>query len=318
MRKSTMVLLAALAASGGSAFWLQDQLSAERDANAALRQRLAAVAESPKSVSAPAAPIPPQAQSPARATKVIAELRPPSSPAPQQYDFSAQQRELMKNPEYRKAMRDQRRQYFEDVYGELGKVLKLTPAQTSALCDLMADQSIELSDLQWQQPASKEDTVALRRAIEEQERKADQQLDRMLGSSSLSHLKEFQQSLGSRMEVNRLRGELAMGVEALRDDQYQLMLDIVSAEQQRRNRELQDAFAADPTSGGTFDPSVRTRFAVAANERIVDSARSILTSAQLAIIENVYRRERQQMETQDSMAKVQFEAERAARDTGGN
>lgn len=322
MRKSTIVLLAALATSCGTALWLLQQLDAERAANAALHQRLEALAQRPEAIPSPA---PAETPSPvpaatARATKVVADGRPSSPPATQQSDFSARQRELMKNPAYRKAMRDQRRQALDYTYADLGKVLNLPPEKVAAILDLLADQSVESADLQWQTPVTREEGEDLQRAIAEQERKADRQLEQLLGSSSLNQLKEFQQSISSRMEVNRLRSELAIGSEALRDDQYQPMLEIVSAENQRMNQELQDGYAAHPGAGGKFNASLRTELAVAANKRIVESARSFLSAAQIATVENLYRRQRAQMETQDAMAKVQFqfEADRARRIAGGN
>jgi hypothetical protein len=124
--------------------------------------------------------------------------------------------------------------------------------------------------------------------------------------------------MGNRMELNRLRGELSMGGETLRDEQYEPMLGIIAAEQSRMNREIQDALATEPVENPDHYASIRTGIMVAANKRIVESARSILTPAQLATIETVYRRQRLQMESMDRMTKAQFEAEQQGRENGAN
>jgi hypothetical protein len=322
MRKSTIVLLIALAASVGSACWLWGRLARERDEAAALQTRLTAlerVSETAAEIAPAVAPARQEEHPAARSTKVVAELPPTSSPATTHSDYMGRQRQLMKNPEYRKALRDQQRQYIEFSFRDLPAVLNLTPEKAAALFDLMAEQSVDSMELQWQQSASKSDGRALQRAAEGQRRKYDAETERLLGSSNMIRLQEFRETLGSRTEVNVLRNELSGGAEALREDQYGPMLDIVFAEEQRMNRELQDLYASNPLAGGRSHDSVRTDLAVAANRRIVESARSILTQSQLAAVENLYRRQQIQMESQNTMTRLQVEAAaRNTRDPGGN
>jgi hypothetical protein len=320
MRTSTVVLTAALLAGAGSVLWLRSQLATERTTSATLRARLAAaeLRTAPTALAAhESQPAESEIAATLRVTKVFAETRPTDPQAPTQNDYIARQREMLKNPQYRKAMRDQQRQQIEFSFRDLRKVLNLTPEQTAAVFDLMADNSINFTELQWQRPPTKEELRARQHASEQQQRKLDDDLERLLGASNHERLQEFQRTLVSRQEVNMLRGELSGGADPLRDDQYASMLDIVAAEQQRMSREVQEYYASS-TGTQPYD-SARTGFAVAANRRIVESARSVLSPDQLRTIEYVYNRQRQQMETQDALFRIQAEeAIRQAREPAGN
>jgi hypothetical protein len=319
MRRSNIVLLAALLASSGSALWMWQQLRAERDANSVLRGRLTALAQHSMTAAAPleaAAPAPPAATPEARTTIAVAQTAPANSPASQD-DIDTRQRRLLKDPEYLKALRVQHRQSIEFQFRQLAEILKLTPEKSAALFDLLADQSVDSAVLQWQRPATKEESRAFRSAMEERDRKAEAELEMLLGAPSMTRLREYRETIGSRMEVNRLRSELSGGAEPLRDDQFDPMLGIVVAEQQRMHRELQDYYATGPTADGTN--SIQTEFLIAANQRIVESAKSILTKAQLTAIEDMYRRQRAQMEAQDAITRIQFEEmKRSKREAGGS
>ncbi len=319
MRRSNIVLLAALLASGGSAFWMWQQLRAERDANSVLRARLAVLGQQSTT-----AVVPLQAAAPASSsatsehvTTVNAQTPPANSPASPQDDIDNRQRLMLKNPEYLKALRAQRRQTLEFQFRQLAQILKLTPEKSAALFDLLADQSIEAAVMRWQRAATEDDERALQSAMEERDRKADAELEVLLGAPNMTRLRQFRETLGSRLEVSRLRSELSGGAEPLRDDQFDPMLGIVFAEQQRMNRELQDYYNTGPTADGTH--SVQTEFAIAANQRIVESAKSILTKAQLTAVEDLYRRQRAQMEAQDTITRIQFEEmKRSKREAGGS
>jgi hypothetical protein len=319
MRRSIIVLLAALMASGGSTFWMWQQLRAERDANSVLRERLTVLGQQSTTAVAPlqAAARASSSATSERVTKVDAHTPPANLPASPQDDIDNRQLLLLKNPEYLKALRAQRRQTLEYQFRQLAQVLKLTPEKSAALFDLLADQSVEAAVMRWQSRATEGEERALRSAMEERDRKADADLETLLGASNMIRLREFRETLGSRIEVNRLRSELSGGAEPLRDDQFEPMLGIVFAEQQRMNRELQDYYTTGPTADGTH--SIQTEFAVAANQRIVESAKAILTKAQLTAIEELYRRQRAQMEAQDTITRIQFEEmKRSKREAGGS
>jgi len=322
MSKSTFVLLAGLLAGLGSTLWTWQQLRAERDANAALQVRLSEFEHRAEPVASPAPPVAsptPEGDITPRATRIVAGVQPAPAPIAQQGDFMSRQRQLMKIPEYREAMRDAQRQHIESAFRELPRILNLTPERATAVFDLMADQAIHNIDLQAQRTASKEDGRAYARAADEQSRKDDAELQKLLGASNMSRLQEFRDTFGSRVEVNTLRNELGSGPDAMRDDQYESMLGVVYAEQQRMNRELLELYATAPPGAPRSYDSGRTELALAANRRIVESARSILAPEQLATVENLYRRQRLQMETQNTMIRLQAEAAtREAREAGRN
>jgi len=322
MRNSTIVLLAALLVSLGTASWMWQQLRSERETNAALQVRLSQLEHHPEqhANAAPAITSPlPEERSDPRTTKVVAEAQSAPAAVGSRGDFMSRQRQLMSNPEYRKAMRDAQRQHIESVFRELPGILNLSPKEAAAVFDLMADQAIRSFELEEHRTATKDNGRILARAIDEQRRKDDAELQQLLGTSNMSRLQEFRDTIGSRVEVNTIRNELGTGPDALRDDQFDSMLGIVYSEQQRMNRELQELYATPPADGSRTYDSSRTELAVTANRRIVESARSILSGAQLTAIENLYRRQRLQMETRDTMIRLSSEVTaRDARAAGGN
>lgn len=137
----------------------------------------------------------------------------------------------------------------------------------------------------------------------------DAELANLLGPSNMIRLNEYRSSLQSRSEVDSVRNELARGPEPMREDQVDPMVTLVNTEVQRMNQELRDVGSANTGVSG-MDPVIngrRTQIVVATNQRILDGSRSILTSTQSAGLDQLYRRQRQQMESQDEMTRLQVE-----------
>jgi hypothetical protein len=320
MRKLNLVLFVALVTSAGFVLHLSRQLNVERVLNSDLRSQLSARTAAPTLEAAPAAAetaVPSEPVTQPRATKVIAEQAPSPATPLKPLDYWSNRRELLKDPEYRTAFREQQRQQIEFLFRDLPAMLKLTPEQATAVFDLMAEQAARQIELHVQQPAGKQGGRAQARAIEERQKADDAEMRKLLGASNMARMEEYRDTLSSRSELNMVRSELAHGPTALREDQFQPMLDIIIAEEQRMSRELQEAYAADPALGSQPIDTTRTKLAIAANQRIVDSARSVLSQDQLQLLQTIYRRQQRQMETQNNLMRIQAEAmARAAREGG--
>lgn len=312
MRKSIVVLCGVSVASVSASIWLWSQWQHERSENAGRHEHVT-------TLNCP--DLPPD--SPAAAQALTG---PSLAPAPRgtngsQADAAAGsfargfpgefQQRLQKNPEFRKAMRVIQRLEIEQTFRDLPRALGLSPEQANALFDLMSDQSLKAMDTQWQKPMDGKSRMS---AYEKMRDQNDAELANLLGPSNMIRLNEFRSSLQSRGEVDSVRNELARGPEPMREDQADAMVAVVSAEVQRMNQELRDL--GSPYAGGeNFDPNIsgrRTQIVVATNQRILDNSRSILTSTQSAGLEQLYRRQRQQMEAQDQMARLQAETAQAA------
>jgi hypothetical protein len=86
----------------------------------------------------------------------------------------------------------------------------------------------------------------------------------------------------------------------------QPLFEVVYAEQKRLQQEWNDLSASGIS--GSKQSAKRSEAAIAANDRIVDAASSLLTGAQLAALREMYRRQKAQMESQDEMNRLMTEA----------
>lgn len=308
MNKST-VLTIALAGTSATSLWLWHQWRAEQSANLELRARVATLEQArrdapvgPPLVANSAPPAPNVSTSVVESTTTTSSVTaPPRRPG-------EGRQTLMRNPEYRAALRKQQLQEIENAFHDLPRVLNLSPEQAARLFELMADQGIENLELQWGWPASGKQGQSVETAIRELKTKHDAQLGELVGERNLTTLKEYRSTLGSRQEVDALRGELARTSEPLRDDQVDPMIAVVYAEEQRMNQELKERTAPQVPMSLTEYEASRVELAIAANQRIVESSRMLLTDTQLAAVKEFYRRQQMQMEAQREMRRMQDEA----------
>ncbi|HEV7607443.1 MAG TPA: hypothetical protein VGO61_08910 [Steroidobacteraceae bacterium] len=303
MRKSTLVLSAALAAMAASSSWFWTQWQDERALNLDLRARADALAR--RDEHPLAAPVAASSDlPPARATKAAAEPLSvvAASTPPANYPRNVQQR-LLKNPRFRQALRNQQRQVMETELRDLPKFLNLSPEDADHLLDLLAEQGVRTLELQWREPRGPEDGKSRQAALDELRTQNDAELTKLLGGPNMNRMQDFRSTFQSRAEVNSVRAELAMGSDPLRDDQLEPMVTLVDSELQRMKQELRDTAMAQQ------DPATRrSELAIAANQRIVDAATPILTSVQLAALKDLYRRQRLQMEADTELNRLQNEA----------
>jgi hypothetical protein len=316
MRKSTLVLSVTLAAAAASSSWLWQQWHEERAVNIALRAHLNALEQHPESNP----PVPTPAFASAAVSTGLApanskELRSYAADKAAAVNYSGKvQQRLLKNPQFREALRNQQRRVIETEYRDLPKFLNLSPEEGARLFDLLAEQGEKTLELQWRGPIRQEGGSPTPPNYQELRAKVEAEnaagLARLLGAQNMNRLQEFRSTLQSRIEVDAVRGELARGPDPLREDQVEPMIGVVNAELQRMNQELRDAsmmlFAngyADPAAEGK-----RSELAIAANQRIVDAAGSILTNTQLAALKELYRRQRLQMETSGEVNRLRAEA----------
>jgi len=306
MRKSTVTLCVVSAAAVAASFWLWQQWQHERSLSATLQGRLDA-SHCPDAPVATAGAghevvVPPVRSVPRASNNSQGESSAPPFFAGGPAGF---QQRLLKNPDFRKVFRVQQRLEIEQAYRDLPRALGLGPEQANQLFDLMSEQGVKILEVQWQKAV---DGKSRQSAYEKLRNQNEAELAELLGPSNMIRLNEYQSSMASRSEVDSVRNELARGAEPMRMDQVDPMVALVSAEMQRMNQELRDAGSA---FSDNVDPAIearRTQIVVATNQRILDGSRSILTSAQSAGLEQLYLRQRLQMESQNELSRLQREA----------
>jgi hypothetical protein len=260
MNRSILLLGSTLVFGSASAYFWQEQRAGE-ERNAALEARVkelestlaatrqlpppplaATVEESPPPVDtssppakAPAAPQPKLAVSGSFGT--VRGAANAFVAGPSAVFRSMRMDKLMEDPEYRAAMRSQHRMMMASRYPELGEALRLQPEDVDKLMDLLTDQ--EMANMAGRPPFG-EDGQVDQAAMQEWSKKAQQrqrdneaQLAGLLGDSGLQEWKDYQQTLGARMQVRQLRGILEGSSDPIRPDQVQPLVEAMAAEQQR-------------------------------------------------------------------------------------
>lgn len=241
---------------------------------------------------------------------------------------------LMEDPEYRAAMRSQHRMMMSSRYPDLGEALHLQPEDVDKLMDLLTDQ--EMANMTGRPPYDENgqmDPAGMQewsRKMQQRQRDNEAQLAGLLGGSGMQEWKEYQQTLGARMQVRQLRGILEGSSDPIRSDQVQPLVAAMAAEQQRTMQTQQRGLnslapgqrsMAMISSTGVMEPITpgnqmammekSLEQAAQNNQRMHDAVAPYLTPRQL---EQFDRYQQQQLEFQRaSLRMMRASAEAAAR-----
>lgn len=219
-------------------------------------------------------------------------------------DFNEMRRQLLGDPEYRNALHTQQRMMIEERYRDLPKALGLSPDKASQLFDLLADNMMQSFEGRERRVTTQSDGSQV--FVDSYRSREEAAITKLLGAEGVLKFREYNESMMSRSEVRQLGAELIGSSDPLREDQMQPLFDVVYAEQKRLQQEWRD-LSASGISGSNL-VAKRSEAAIAANDRIVDAASSLLTGAQLAALTEMYRRQKAQMESQDEMNRITTEA----------
>lgn len=235
-----------------------------------------------------------------------------------------QRREMMKQPQYREAMRTQARLDMRRNYPGLMQELQMTREEVDGLFDLLADQqvrSMEESEsmfLQGDQP----DEAQVRAAQERFQARAEQQrmeLETYLGPKYEQWV-EYQQTLGQRHRLVAVQSTLALGGTPLNDKQAKTLLSALVQEQRRQQQQwtqvpatnvsgnAADGMAVVNSVGGNF-PGFEDWLEQQeqSNERLLNTVRSDLSSKQFQQLKEMLDSELEIQRTHLELQKAQGE-----------
>lgn len=324
MRTSTVLLIAALVASVASAAWLWNELDAERAYSAELTSKLERQAEETR-LARDSSAIPAPAPTPAIAvvTKTTTSAPVPAAVEKARMvegraeDWRARQRQLMSDPKYREARREQQRLSLAPRRANLMKLYGFTPEQADAAIDLRIDY-----EQRWQDEASsgsknqEEQQLNLARLKAIQSKHQDD-LRALLGEEKRLRLHEYMESRQSRMQVDSLRTELNE-VNALRDDQVEPLIAALHAERSRMQEEIQEYneslnWEGDSTASARRMAERQSQLLKAMISRTHSSASGILSGGQLDALDSMMQRELARFEAQQRMQRIQSKLDQTGR-----
>lgn len=211
--------------------------------------------------------------------------------------FVDDRRELLKDPEYRKARLAQMRIAAQQNSPGLAEELGLTPEEASRLFDVLAESQLAQSDINTgallrglngaADPAAVEDANRRQRELAAQR---DQQLEALLGSGRLAQYKEYEGQRSARISVAQWdRAMESVGV-PMTSAQSRPLVAAYAAEQKRQAEEMSRLRASSQLLGPAERQRLveeQVRLTAESNRHIIDAARSHLTTQQLEALQGV-------------------------------
>ena len=243
------------------------------------------------------------------------------------------QRTLLRDPEYREAMRAQQKMGLVRSNPNLARDLDLTADQLDRLYDVLAEQSLrsmENTGPMWSVNGEQPDAAKIQeyqRKAMEQQRSNEAELKRALGDTKYREWQEYQSMAGVRWEADRVRTSLASAgvpldenlakplLKSLHEQQVKLMQQAANA---ARTAAPNAAVGARLMTSSGFSPGTSPdmlkmqeqslEMMAQHQKRQRDALASVLSPEQLKIIEDEHNAEQQMQRAQLRIMRAQQEA----------
>jgi len=225
---------------------------------------------------------------------------------------------MLDDPEMKQFIRSQQRQMMDSLYEPLINRLGLTPEEGEVFKDYLADVQMsatrQAGSLFGGSPTNRAEAVA---AMSAEQKQADEALKVFLGEEGYAQYKDYQETLGERMQLNQFRMQ-STSEHAMTEEQTEWLLDLMREEKraaaaggQTLPRADQDAAGLEAMlSGENAEQLLRTQETV--NQRVYERAREGLSPDQLEAFGRFQTNQLQTMRMGLSMARKMFAPEPGA------
>ena len=194
---------------------------------------------------------------------------------------------MMEDPQTKNFIREQQRMVMDQLYAPLAKQLGLTADQAAKFKDLMADTAVsaaEKASSLFDGGTNRTEALA---AMAAETKKQEEQMKELLGENGFAQYKEYQTTVGERMQLNMFRQQLSGGDAALNDQQTEQLLSMIKEEKQIAQMGGQPIITSgqDPAevkailSDDQSEQLIQSQEAV--NERVYERAKTVLSPEQL-------------------------------------
>jgi PAS domain-containing protein len=241
------------------------------------------------------------------------------------------QRTLMRDPEYREAMRAQQKMNLVRSNPNLARDLDMTAEQLDRLYDVLAEQSLRAMENNgplWPVEGERPDAAKMQeyqRKAMEQQRANETELRRALGDGKYREWQEYQSMAGVRWEADRVRTSLASAGVPLDESLAKPLLKTLH-QQQMKMMQQAAATAASSNANASGRLVMSSSFAPASSpdmlkmqeqslemitqhqKRQREALASVLTPEQLKIVEDEHNAEQQMQRAQLRIMRAQQEA----------
>jgi hypothetical protein len=318
MRNLSWVFAALVLVFGLVSTTLWRDLRTERALAVSLQSQLDEVGQAAVMPAVAAAAMPPPLSSPQTAVAVANQPAAPPAAKPQApaappilADFQKQQREMMKDPEYRNARLAQIRTSVASNNRSLTEDLGISQQEADRILDLLAEYQLEMSTetvllSDASDPAA---TQEMLRKRQEGTRQRDERIAALLGPSGATRWKQYQQDAPARSRATAMNNTLTRSNLPLSAAQ-QKTLGAALVTEMRSLREDSTALSRganpqDPAAIAQIQEALRKR-QQESTQRVLVAAAPVLSSAQLAVL-------KAEFDQQDALSRAMARArERAA------
>lgn len=291
-----------------TSFALWQRLRDEREQHAAARATIRALEQQPRAEWPVQPTAPPLASATEAELEHAADTAPPKPRTPDIRAAMQRSREMLRDPEYRAAMQTQHRYSLRRTYSDVGGALQLTPAEVDQLLDVLASQRLRAMENGMNlRGEGATDPSAVKRLAEEQQRQFEAELGDVLGGK-LQAWKNYQSSMGARMQVRELRASLVETEQPLRIDRAEALVAALAQEDRRLQQELQAERESDPAAVTRRHFETQLRY----QERRREAAASHLSGAQLQAFYDLVDQQIATLKAQQRVTETQALAEPAA------
>jgi hypothetical protein len=319
VRKSTLSLSVALIASVSASAWLWHALETERTRNAELASQLErqqVVNPLVEASASPAVPMlaPAQIASPDSKQQTVKAADDPSREV-NGLELIERERQLMLDPRYREAKRAQIRTGLKWRRSALIRLLGFTPVQADVAIDLEIDERLRWDDTVTASGDSVEDFKQAQARYEVFKREQHDKLRAAVGESKATKYRDYIDSWPSRRQVENFRSELGE-VNALREDQVEPLIAALHVERTRMESEMTEFRESLDLNGDTernaqLQGDRLTEQMKSMNARVIDTASSLLTNAQLAVLKDQLQQSLAQVEASKQLGMIQSKLDEA-------
>ena len=218
---------------------------------------------------------------------------------------------MMEDPDTRKFIRDQQRQIMDPLYGPLIKQMGLAPEDAELLKDFIADSQMKGAEMAGSMfgGGSTNRTEVLNK-LSAQQKETDGQIQAFLGEARYAQYKDYQQTLGERMQLNQFKVQTASDPNPLTDIQAEQLLAVMREEKQglaAATGQPLPGLGQDQTSAQAFLSEEQIEKLLESlgivNQRVTERARAVLSADQWASFSRYQTNQMELMRAGMSMAR---------------
>lgn len=326
MRNVLPVCAALVVISGIVSATLWHELRTQRQLTADLEKQLADANSRIQSLSIAAqrggaqqaAVVAPAAPAAGTASPAPATSAPPSAVNASLQDFRAREKEMMADPEYRKARLAQQRMNTERNYPGLAEELGLSQPESDRLFDMLTESQMKMSEELTALFSGGQPDAAARAEITRKQqafqREQEEQVAALLGAGRYQQWQDYKETQGGRVQALQMGTQLAQVGQPLSDVQQRGLTAVLVAEQKRMQQQMEPLMRSldrsDPQAVMQLQTDLRKR-EDESNRRILEAAAAHLTARQIASLKQYY-------ETQSAMSSAQIRMDLRRREVQGS